>query len=241
MNVSSRNTILHLFILLFFIIGCSGNNNDGYEIIETAISPDSTKKIIRYVKQSGAGFYSVNYPIQTALIDINDTLPIIGNLNQLNARSIEWISIDTILVWVDPHNTDKYDNVYDNYFNIHFKFCFKEYGYSQNFYFSSYIYNIVDSTITFKSGLKHFLFYLERKEITIPIEYLSVIYNNNNFEHLKVINDYSIKEKIQLNDHIYAQGNKKLLMRFIPNFINKEQKKRLSQIVYKLGSLGLTK
>jgi len=224
------NKKILIILPLLIIIGCK---RAPLTIYSKIYSPDSTHIIVSYYHDEGAFGRSKD---QTSIINTGDKIPPTGNLIENEYPPLmKWISNDTILVFcgTDVKSTRKWaklkiDNIILIYKNTNPSFQISKKVFFSNYYLKN------DSSITFQTGIKQFLYYLEwDKKYTFPIRSLAFIKTGKNN------NLITIKDSLIFNKTVEITKGRYINVKYIPDYdiipsnINDKKLYKLKSIIKK--------
>lgn len=210
--------------------GCN-NSETPISIDRKIYSPDSSYVIIGYYYDYGALGKS---PDQLSIIEKCEKIPKSGNIiEDKYAPRMEWISNDSILVLCGPNVESIREWAKPKFRDI--KLIYRNdnppFGLNKKIFFSDYEL-IEDSIIVFKTGIKHFIYYLDwNEEYRLPRNSLKIVKSNNEFE--KII----INKKIVLSETEEVAEGRYLTVKYIPEYdlipssISDDKLKKLESIV----------
>ena len=195
-------------------------------------SPDSTKIVVTYVYDYGALGQSRNH---ISIINNGELIPKFGNLIEEGHKpKMEWISNDSLKINCDntfldeirDWSTPQFRGITLIYYNDNSPFRLHK-----KYYFSDYKV-LEDSSITFKSGLWNFIYYMKSDDdYTFPIKSLGIISNKNELVSIQVSDDILFAKTVNITEgrDIVIKYFPKIEL--IPSLISDEKIKKLERLI----------
>ena len=187
---------LIFFVILLASFACKKQT----AIIESELySPDSSKVIVTYYYDNGAFGQTRDF---VSIIGNGDHLPASGNLfSDSYSPTFNWISNDTIEIGCRPSILDeikdwavpKWNGIIFTFYNVNPPIYLHKKYYFSNYQLAS------DSTITFQSSLKNFLYYMKLDcDYTFPLKSLKKIYSESRIDKIVIKDDILIYKNIEI-------------------------------------------